>query len=164
MIQKLQKVIIGVLLTVFLAIGFSTPVYAQSVESVKPIGYLYRVNVSSWQKATDFYGDILGMMQDGDKNDCDQPADPTKTCWLEFFTPGKDMDDVRIGTWVSSTQGTGRGVITIVVKNIEDARAYLVSRKVDVSVIREVGKKVRLAFFTDFDGNSLAIRDENGPM
>ena len=154
MMQKLQRVIIGVLLTVFLAIGFSTPAYAQTVDDISPKGYLYRINVSSPSNAKMFYGKILGMKEDPTFRVCSEP----QQCWLEFLT-GKE--GVKIGTWVNREVGTGKGVITIVVKNVDKAKAYLENQKVDVGEVQSVGKGVRLAFFSDFDGNRLAIRDEN---
>ncbi|MBD2388043.1 VOC family protein [Cylindrospermum sp. FACHB-282] len=153
--QKLQRVIIGLLLTVFLAIGFSTPVYAQSQNPLAPAGYLFRINVSTEQRAINFYHDILGMTKDTEKSVCSP-----EYCWLEFFAPNKE--DVRIATQISSTTGTGKAVITIVVDDVNNAKAYLESSGISVSEIQEPGKKVRLAFFNDFDGNRLAIRDEKG--
>jgi predicted enzyme related to lactoylglutathione lyase len=157
MMQKLQRAIVGVLLTIFLAIGFSTPVYAQSQQSLEPTGYLFRINVSSADNALTFYQDILGMKLDKEQSVCS-----ASYCWLEFLAPGGKVN-VKIGTEVNTLQGTGKAVITILVNDVDEAKAYLEAKGIKVSDILNVGKKVRLAFFTDYDGNRLAIRDEKGP-
>jgi catechol 2,3-dioxygenase-like lactoylglutathione lyase family enzyme len=163
MIQKLQRLIVGLLFTVFLAIGFSTPVYAQSGMSregtpVESRGYVYRVNVSDVKQTLKFYRDILGMELDKLATDC--PPSPREKCWLEF----RDISNSRsrIGAFVSPNTGTGSAVITIVVENVDTARNYLESKGIEVRPVQEVGKRVRLAFFSDFDGNNLAIRDDLG--
>jgi catechol 2,3-dioxygenase-like lactoylglutathione lyase family enzyme len=164
MMQKLQRLIVGLLLTVFLAIGFSTPVYAQSRIPVESAGYIYRVNVSSADSALQFYRTILGMDIDERTTDCPSPNDRTQTCWLEFVPRRNPF--VRIGTLVNPTsgKGTGSAVITIVVRDVDSARDYLRNNGIKVSPIQNAGKGVRLAFFTDFDGNSLAIRDDRGTI
>ena len=161
MIQKLQRLIVGLLFTVFLAIGFSTPVYAQSGMSregtpVEPRGYVYRVNVSDVKQTLTFYRDILGMELDKLATDC--PPSPREKCWLEF----RNRSNSKIGAFVSPNTGTGSAVITIVVGDVYTARNYLESKGIEVSPIQDAGKRVRLAFFSDFDGNNLAIRDNLG--
>ncbi|MEI6442170.1 MAG: VOC family protein [Nostocales cyanobacterium ELA583] len=161
MIQKLQRLIVGLLFTVFLAIGFSTPVYAQSGMSregtpVESRGYVYRVNVSDVKQTLTFYRDILGMELDKLATDC--PPSPREKCWLEF----RNRSNSKIGAFVSPNTGTGSAVITIVVGDVNTARNYLESKGIEVSPIQDAGKRVRLAFFSDFDGNNLAIRDDRG--
>lgn len=161
MIQKLQRLIVGLLFTVFLAIGFSTPVYAQSRISREEIpvdstGFVYKVNVSDEKQTLKFYRDILGMDLDKLATDC--PPSPREECWLEF----RNRTNSRIGAFVSPNTGTGSAVITIVVGDVYTARNYLESKGIEVSPIQDAGKRVRLAFFSDFDGNNLAIRDYRG--
>jgi catechol 2,3-dioxygenase-like lactoylglutathione lyase family enzyme len=161
MIQKLQRLIVGLLFTVFLAIGFSTPVYAQSRISrgeipVDSRGFVYKVNVSDEKQTLKFYRDILGMELDKLATDC--PPSPREKCWLEF----RNRTNSRIGAFVSPNTGTGSAVITIVVGDVYTARNYLESQGIEVSPIEDAGKRVRLAFFSDFDGNNLAIRDYLG--
>jgi catechol 2,3-dioxygenase-like lactoylglutathione lyase family enzyme len=161
MIQKLQRLIVGLLFTVFLAIGFSTPVYAQSRISREEIpvdstGFVYKVNVSDVKQTLKFYRDILGMELDKLATDC--PPSPREKCWLEF----RNRSNSRIGAFVSPNTGTGSAVITIVVGDVYTARNYLESKGIEVSPIQDAGKRVRLAFFSDFDGNNLAIRDYLG--
>jgi catechol 2,3-dioxygenase-like lactoylglutathione lyase family enzyme len=161
MIQKLQRLIVGLLFTVFLAIGFSTPVYAQSRISreeipVDPTGFVYKVNVSDVKQTLTFYRDILGMELDKLATDC--PPSPREKCWLEF----RNRSNSKIGAFVSPNTGTGSAVITIVVLDVYTARNYLESKGIEVSPIQDAGKRVRLAFFSDFDGNNLAIRDNLG--
>jgi len=163
MIQKLQRLIVGLLFTVFLAIGFSTPVYAQSEMSregtpVESRGYVYRVNVSDVKQTLKLYRDILGMELDKLATDC--PPSPREKCWLEFRDRRNSRS--RIGAFVSPNTGTGSAVITIVVRDVYTARNYLESKGIEVRPVQEVGKRVRLAFFSDFDGNNLAIRDDLG--
>jgi catechol 2,3-dioxygenase-like lactoylglutathione lyase family enzyme len=157
----LQRLIVGLLFTVFLAIGFSTPVYAQSRISREEIpvdsrGFVYKVNVSDVQQTLKFYRDILGMELDKLATDC--PPSPREKCWLEF----RNRSNSRIGAFVSPNTGTGSAVITIVVRDVYTARNYLESKGIEVSPIQDAGKRVRLAFFSDFDGNNLAIRDDLG--
>ena len=157
----MQRLIVGLLFTVFLAIGFSTPVYAQSRISREEIpvdsrGFVYKVNVSDVQQTLKFYRDILGMELDKLATDC--PPSPREKCWLEF----RNRSNSRIGAFVSPNTGTGSAVITIVVRDVYTARNYLESKGIEVSPIQDAGKRVRLAFFSDFDGNNLAIRDDLG--
>ncbi|WP_013322303.1 VOC family protein [Gloeothece verrucosa] len=168
MIQKLPRVFIGVLLAVVLAIGLSAPAYAQeelsktTIQILKPQSYLYRVNSSSIKgKATPFYVDILGMTID---QNMDTPCtdDPKQICWREFYYP--NVVQGRIAVYQNPYEGTGtaKGVITIVVDNVAVTKKYLEDRAIPVSSIQKPGNGVRLAFFTDRDGNSLAIRDNKG--
>lgn len=156
MIQKLQRVITGVLLTVFLAIGFCAPVYASSIQ---PESYLYRVNVSSMDKSIDFYTNVLGMERDKEMDTlCQGSAE--KLCWTEFKYPGLDG---KIGLWQGNIQGTASAVLTIVVKDIDDAVKALKASRVEVSGPTCAGKGVSLAFFKDPDCNRLAFRQERKP-
>jgi len=161
MIQKLQRLIVGLLFIVFLAIGFSTPVYAQSGIKEIPVesrGYVYRVNVSDVKQTLKFYRDILGMELDNRATDC--PPSPREKCWLEFRDRRNPYS--KIGAFVSPNTGTGSAVITIVVRDVYAAKNYLESKGIEVSPVQDAGKGVQLAFFSDFDGNNLAIRDYNG--
>ena len=151
MIQKLQRVITGVLLTVFLAIGFCAPVYASSI---KPESYLYRVNVSSMDKSISFYN-ALGMERDKSRDYiCPESG---VLCWTQFQYPNVLG---KIGLNLQPLQGLGNAAITIVVPDIGIAVDELRSKGVKVNDPRNVGAGVYLATFSDPDGNGLALRQE----
>ena len=127
---------------------------------VESQGFVYRVNVSDVKQTLKFYRDILGMELDKLATDC--PPSPREKCWLEFRDRDTRNPYSRIGAFVSPNTGTGSAVITIVVRDVYTARNYLESNGIKVSPIQDAGKGVRLAFFSDFDGNNLAIRDDSG--
>jgi predicted enzyme related to lactoylglutathione lyase len=155
MIQKLQRVITGVLLTVFLAIGFSAPVYASSIQ---PQSYLYRVNVSSMSESIDFYQNKLGMTRDTSRDFfCPVESDSDVLCWTQFQYPELQG---KIGLNLQPLQGVGNAALTIVVPDIDIAVNELRSKGVNVSNPICVGAGVYLATFSDPDGNRLALRQE----
>jgi predicted enzyme related to lactoylglutathione lyase len=152
MIQKLQRVITGVLLTIFLAIGFCAPVYASSIQ---PEGYLYRVNVSSMSKSISFYENALDMTRDKSRDYiCPESG---VLCWTQFQYPNVLG---KIGLNRQPLQGLGNAAITIVVPDIGIAVDELRSKGVKVNDPINVGAGVYLATFRDPDGNRLALRQE----
>ncbi|MDJ0620839.1 MAG: VOC family protein [Calothrix sp. MO_192.B10] len=110
--------------------------------------YLFKVNVSSLEKATDFYSGKLGMERDTSRD---------TDVWTQFFF--KSAPGTKVGTYISSSTGTGEATLTFVVPDIESARQYLINKGVQVSPSQNVGAGVLLAFFKDFDGNQLTLRE-----
>jgi lactoylglutathione lyase len=82
--------------------------------------------------------------------------------WTQFVFDFVSEKTV-VGTYVDSPQGTGEAALTFVVPHIDGAKAYLEYRGVEVSDVYDVGAGVLLAYFKDYDGNQLALR-ENVPL
>ncbi|NEO92492.1 MAG: VOC family protein [Moorea sp. SIO3G5] len=95
-----------------------------------------------------FYEELLGMERDTSR---DTPS------WTQFFYP--NLPGTQIGLYEDKPTGTGEAVLTLVVKDIFLARDFLISEGIDVSPIKDVGAGVLLAFFKDFDGNTLGLRE-----
>lgn len=140
--------VIAVMVTVtFFSSPLTSPALAQED------GYVFKINVSSIESAVEFYEGVLGMERDTSR-DTDR--------WTEFIFDFVTPKTV-IGTYVDSATGTGEAALTFVVPDIEGARIYLEGQGVEVSPVIDAGAGVLLAFFEDFDGNKLALR-QNLPL
>lgn len=72
---------------------------------------------------------------------------------ISRFAIGLNLNPKGVGTQGATT--------TIVVDHIKKARQLLIDKGVDVGPITSVGEGVKLAFFHDPDGNSLALRQNS---
>jgi catechol 2,3-dioxygenase-like lactoylglutathione lyase family enzyme len=131
------------------------PPIEEPIGSIEPSDHLYKIEVSSMDRAIDFYGNILEMER---KSKWDYPCEwePNSTCWTQFYYP----NSVKIGLH-QGNPGSGTAVITIVVKDIKEAVAFLRGKQVDVTAPKDVGEGVQLSFFSDPDDNKLALRQES---
>src|ERR671921_1200925 len=111
---------------------------------------LVPIPVSDVDRAKAFYAERLGFVVDVDV----RPADGVRVVQL---TPPGSACSISLGTGLPVYQappGSIRG-LHLVVADIEQARAEMVGRGVDVGDVVDVGGGVRYAALEDPDGNSL---------
>ncbi len=97
-----------------------------------------------------FYTEQVGFTLDHDV----QPGNGLRVVQL---TPPGSACSVVIGTGMSSPDAPRVQNLHLVVDDIEQARAQLTSRGVDVSAVSDMGG-VKYAYFSDPDGNSWALQ------
>jgi predicted enzyme related to lactoylglutathione lyase len=110
--------------------------------------------VSDVDRAIAFYTDKLGFTKDVDV----QPGDGIRVVQL---TPEGSGCSVGFGTGLdvyAGQPGSIRG-LHLVVEDIDEARAELVRRGVEVGEIHDFGGGVRGANFADPDGNSFELQE-----
>ncbi|MCG8421391.1 MAG: VOC family protein [Proteobacteria bacterium] len=109
-----------------------------------------KVDVSDLESSVSWYRDKLCLTVD-DRF--------TTETWVQLRV---GIPYVAIGLNLSASNvGTAGGVTTFVVDDIEFARNNLIAKGVEVSAIEEVAKGVKLAFFSDPDGNHLGLRQNS---
>jgi len=110
--------------------------------------------VSDVDRAIDFYADKLGFTKDVDV----RPSEGVRVVQL---TPEGSGCSVGFGTGLdvyAGEPGSVRG-LHLVVEDINEARAELVRRGVDVGEIHDFGGGVRGASFSDPDGNTFELQE-----
>ncbi|GAB2763358.1 glyoxalase [Terrabacter koreensis] len=110
--------------------------------------------VSDVDRAIEFYEGTLGFTKDVDVS----PADGVRVVQL---TPPGSGCSVGFGTGLdvyAGEPGSIRG-LHLVVEDIEEARAELVGRGVEVGDIHDFGGGVRGAEFADPDGNGFELQE-----
>jgi catechol 2,3-dioxygenase-like lactoylglutathione lyase family enzyme len=110
--------------------------------------------VSDVDRAVALYAEKLGFRQDFDV----QPSDGVRIVQL---TPEGSGCSVGFGTGLdvyAGEPGSIRGV-HLVVEDIAEARAELLSRGVEIGEIRDFGGGVKGADFSDPDGNTLELQE-----
>jgi predicted enzyme related to lactoylglutathione lyase len=110
--------------------------------------------VSDVDRAIDFYAGRLGFTKDVDV----QPAEGVRVVQL---TPEGSGCSVGFGTGLdvyAGEPGSVRG-LHLVVEDLDEARAELVGRGVDVGEIHDFGGGVRGASFSDPDGNTFELQE-----
>ena len=111
--------------------------------------------VTDVDRAKAFYRDHVGFVEDLDA----QPVDGVRVVQL---TPPGSACSIGMGSglpiYAEMTPGSIRG-LHLVVADIEQARADMLARGVDVSEVHDVGGGVRYAGFSDPDGNSWALQE-----
>ena len=115
---------------------------------------LVPIPVTDVDRAKAFYAEQLGFAVDVDV----QPADGVRVVQL---TPPGSACSIGLGTGLGAYEappGSVRG-LHLVVADIEQARAELVGRGVDVSAVQDVGGGVLYASFEDPDGNGLTLQE-----
>ncbi|NEQ63763.1 MAG: VOC family protein [Moorea sp. SIO4A1] len=150
LLQKLKTATVIALISVFvlLSSGWTSTAVAQNPMDELVTGYVSKVNVVDLKRAIFFYEELLGMERDTSQD---------TYRWTQFFYP--NVPGTLIGLYEDQPTGTGEAVLTLVVKDIFLARDFLISEGIDVSPIKDVGAGVILAFFKDFDGNTLSLRE-----
>ena len=116
---------------------------------------LVPVPVTDIEQAKTFYTDRVGFVLDVDVEPANgvrivQLTPPGSACSILLSTGLPDLAEMSPG----SVKG-----LHLVVNNIEQARAELVERGVEVADIVDVGGGVRYAWFADPDGNSLTLQE-----
>jgi predicted enzyme related to lactoylglutathione lyase len=118
---------------------------------VEEYAVLARVNVPWLEKAIEWYENTFDLQND-ERFYC-------KGVWAQLNFPNHKRFAIGLSQG-APTPGEGN-VITIVVKDIEDACDDLKGRDVVVGPILDEGKGVKLAFFYDPFGNKMAIRQNS---
>ena len=115
---------------------------------------LVPIPVSDVDRAKAFYIDRLGFIDDVDV----RPAEGVRV--VQLTPPGSECS-IGMGTGLpvyEMTPGAVRG-LHLVVDDIEQARAELVGRGVDVGEVVDVGGGVKYAGLADPDGNTLTLQE-----
>ena len=116
---------------------------------------LVPVPVSDVDRAKTFYAERVGFVVDLDV----RPADGLRIVQL---TPPGSACSIVLSTGLPQlaqmVPGTIRG-LHLVVTDIDQARAELVDRGVDVGAVEDVGGGVKYASFTDPDGNTMVLQE-----
>src|SRR3954469_21098907 len=110
--------------------------------------------VSDVDRAIAFYADKLGFNKDFDVR-------PSEGVRIVQLTPDGSGCSVGFGTGLdvfSAAPGSVRG-LHLVVEDIAEARAELVSRGVAVGEIHDFGGGVKGANFADPDGNTFELQE-----
>lgn len=116
---------------------------------------LLPIPVADVDRAKAFYLHQVGFVEDVDV----RPADGVRVVQL---TPPGSACSIGFGTGLPDAYGGTLGAIRglhLVVSDIDEARAALVKRDVDVSEVQDVGGGVKYAWFHDPDGNSWALQE-----
>jgi predicted enzyme related to lactoylglutathione lyase len=116
---------------------------------------LVPIPVGDVDRAKAFYVERLGFVEDVDV----RPADGVRVVQL---TPPGSACSVGMGTGLPAYDDMPPGAIKglhLVVADIEQARADLVGRGVDVGEVVDVGGGVKYAWLTDPDGNTLTLQE-----
>jgi len=111
---------------------------------------LVPLTVADVDRSLVFYRDVLGFHLDHD-------VFPGNGMRVVQFTPPGSACSIAFGTGM----GVGAPVsnLHLVVDDLEQTRATLVARGLDVTAIHDMGGGVRYAFFADPDENSWALQE-----
>jgi predicted enzyme related to lactoylglutathione lyase len=114
---------------------------------------LVPVPVTDVDRAKAFYAEQLGFVVDVDV----RPAEGVRVVQL---TPPGSACSIGLGTGLGAYGGPPGSLraLHLVVDDIEQARAELVGRGVDVGEVQDVGGGVLYASFEDPDGNGLTLQ------
>jgi predicted enzyme related to lactoylglutathione lyase len=115
---------------------------------------LVPIPVADVDRAKAFYADRLGFVVDVDV----RPTDGVRV--VQVTPPGSGCS-IGFGTGLAAYEGTPGSIraLHLVVTDIDEARAELVERGVDVGAVQDVGGGVRYAGFSDPDGNTLTLQE-----
>jgi predicted enzyme related to lactoylglutathione lyase len=106
-------------------------------------------------RAKEFYRDVLGFGEDVD-------VQPQEGMRIVQLTPPGSSCSVTMGTglpvFTEMAPGSVKG-LHLVVNDIDQARAELVSRGLDIGAVEDVGGGVKYAGFSDLDGNTLTLQE-----
>jgi predicted enzyme related to lactoylglutathione lyase len=105
-------------------------------------------------RAKAFYADRLGFVVDVDV----RPAEGVRVVQL---TPPGSACSIGLGEGLGAYDGEPGSIraLHLVVEDIEQARARLVARGVEVGPVSDVGGGVRYASLVDPDGNTLVLQE-----
>jgi catechol 2,3-dioxygenase-like lactoylglutathione lyase family enzyme len=117
---------------------------------------LIPVPVADLDRAKTFYTDKVGFVADLDV----RPAEGVRVVQL---TPPGSACSIVLSTGLENLAGMSPGTIRglhLVVEDIDEARADLLARGVDVDEVEEPGGQgAKYAAFTDPDGNSMVLQE-----
>ncbi len=103
------------------------------------------------ERSKEFYVDRVGFHLDHDV----QPGNGMRVVQL---TPPGSACSIVVGTGIGDPDAPPVQNLHLVVDDIEAARTDLVTRRVEVSDVTDMGG-VKYAFFSDPDGNSWALQE-----
>jgi len=106
--------------------------------------------VADVDRSIAFYRDQVGFTLDHD-------VSPGNGMRVVQLTPPGSSCSIAFGTGMVG--GAPVSNIHLVVDDVEQARATLLERGVDVGPVRDMGGGVRYAFFADPDGTSWALQE-----
>ena len=115
---------------------------------------LVPIPVSDVDRAKKFYTEQLGFIEDVDVR-------PTHGVRVVQLTPPGSSCSIGMGTGLAAYDAAPGSIraLHLVVPDIEQARAELVARGVEVGAVQDVGGGVKYAGFTDPDGNGLTLQE-----
>ncbi|WP_290514361.1 VOC family protein [Aeromicrobium sp.] len=116
---------------------------------------LVPIPVADIDRSKAFYTRQVGFVEDLDV----RPAEGVRVVQL---TPPGSACSIGIGTGLPAYDDMSPGTVKslhLVVADIEQTRADLLGRDVDVSAVLDVGGGVRYASFSDPDGNTLTLQE-----
>jgi predicted enzyme related to lactoylglutathione lyase len=116
---------------------------------------LVPIPVTDVDRAKAFYVERLGFVEDVDIS----PAEGIRVVQL---TPPGSACSIGLGSGLPAYDEAPPGsakALHLVVNDIEQARAELVGRGVEIGPIEDVGGGVRYAGFADPDGNTLTLQE-----
>ncbi len=116
---------------------------------------LVPIPVTDVDRAKAFYTEGIGFVEDVDV----RPAEGVRVVQL---TPPGSACSIGMGTGLSAYDEVTPGSVKalhLVVADIEQARAELLGRGVDVGTVQDVGGGVKYASFSDPDGNTLTLQE-----
>jgi catechol 2,3-dioxygenase-like lactoylglutathione lyase family enzyme len=115
---------------------------------------LVPIPVTDVDLAKAFYAERLGFVVDVDVT----PADGVRVVQL---TPPGSACSIGLGTGLGAYDGEPGSIraLHLVVPDIEQARADLIGRGVEVGPVSDVGGGVRYASLVDPDGNTLVLQE-----
>jgi len=116
---------------------------------------LVPIPVADVDRAKAFYTERLGFTEDVDV----RPMDGVRVVQL---TPPGSACSIGMGTGLAAYDDMPPGAVRalhLVVADIEQARAELVARGVEVGPVEDVGGGVKYAGFSDPDGNTMTLQE-----
>ena len=115
---------------------------------------LVPVPVTDVDRAKSFYADQLGFTVDVD-------ISPAEGIRIVQLTPPGSACSIGLGTGLPAYDGTPGSIrsLHLVVSDINQARADLVARGVDIGPVEDLGGGVKYAGFADRDGNTLTLQE-----
>ena len=117
------------------------------LEKINTYAVIIRITVSDLNRSIEWYVNNIGLVENGTRYEN----------WAELLIPG--VANTTLGLkLVDPPQGTAGEVLTFVVSHIKENVRYLRERGVAVEDPRHLAGGVLLSFFSDPDGNRLALR------
>jgi predicted enzyme related to lactoylglutathione lyase len=115
---------------------------------------LIPVPVTDVDRAKSFYADQLGFTVDVD-------ISPAEGIRIVQLTPPGSACSIGLGTGMPAYDGAPGSIrsLHLVVSDIDQARADLAARGVDISPVQDLGGGVKYAGFADPDGNTLTLQE-----
>ena len=111
--------------------------------------------VADVDQALAFYSERLGFVLDVD-------VEPAPGVRIVQLTPPGSACSVLLSTGLPDLADMAPGTVKglhLVVNDIDQSRAELVGRGVDVAEVVDVGGGVKYAWFADLDGNTLTLQE-----